>query len=146
MKRSFFQLAIVSILLYGCTTWMLTKCMEKKLDGNYTRMLQATLNKSWRQHSTKQQVYRHLPPITITIKIRRTRHAAHYWRSRDDLISDALLWAPSQRRAKAGHQARTYMQQLCADTGCCPEDLPKAMDDRNVWRERFKDIHADSDR
>ena len=38
IKRSFFQAAIVSILLYGCTTWMLTKWMEKKLDGNYTRM------------------------------------------------------------------------------------------------------------
>ena len=25
MKRSFFQATIVSILLYGCTTWMLTK-------------------------------------------------------------------------------------------------------------------------
>ncbi len=39
MKRSFFQAAVVSILLYGCTIWMLTKRLEKKLDGNYTRML-----------------------------------------------------------------------------------------------------------
>ena len=35
MKRSFFQAAVVSILLYGCTTWTLTKQLEKKLDGNY---------------------------------------------------------------------------------------------------------------
>ena len=55
MKRSFFQATVVSILLYGCTTWMLTKRLEKKLDGNYTRMLRATLNKSWRQHPTKHQ-------------------------------------------------------------------------------------------
>ena len=48
MKRSFFQAAIVSILLYGCTTWTLTKHMEKKLGGNYTRMLRAILNKSWK--------------------------------------------------------------------------------------------------
>ena len=43
-KLSFFQAAVVSILLYGCTTWTLTKRMEKKLDGNYTRMLRAILN------------------------------------------------------------------------------------------------------
>ena len=43
MKRSFFQAAVVSILLYGCTTWTLTKRLEK-LDGNYTRMLSAILN------------------------------------------------------------------------------------------------------
>ena len=49
MKRSFFQAAVVSILLYGCTTWMQTKRLEK-LDGNCTRMLRAILNKSWRKH------------------------------------------------------------------------------------------------
>ena len=46
MKRSFFQAAVVSILLYGCTTWTLTKRLEKKLDGNYIRMLRAILKKS----------------------------------------------------------------------------------------------------
>ena len=74
MKRSFFQAAVASILLYGCTTWTLTKRLEKKLDGNYTRMLWAILNKSWRQHPTRHQLYGHLPPITKTIQVRRTRH------------------------------------------------------------------------
>ena len=74
MKRSFFQAAVLSILLYGCTTWTLTKRLEKKLDGNYTRMLRAILNKSWRQHTTKHQLYGHLPPIMKTIQVRRTRH------------------------------------------------------------------------
>ena len=35
---NFFQAAVVSILLYGSTTWTLTKLIEKKLDGNFTRM------------------------------------------------------------------------------------------------------------
>ena len=94
MKRSFFQAAVASILLYGCTTWTLTKRLEKKLDANYTRMLRAILNKSWRQHPTRHQLYGHLPPITKTIQVRRTRHAGHCWRSRDELISDVLLWTP----------------------------------------------------
>ena len=79
MKRSFFQAAVMSILLYGCTTWTLTKRLEKKLGDNYTRMLRP---------------------------------------------------------------ARTYIQQLCEDTGCSPEDLPVAMNDRDKWRERVRDIHA----
>ena len=53
MKRSFFQAAVVSILLYGCTTRTLTKRLEKKLDGNYTRMMRAILNNFWRQHPTR---------------------------------------------------------------------------------------------
>ena len=127
-----------------CTTWTLTKQQEKKLDGNYTRMLQAILNKSWWQHPTRHQLYGHLPPIMKTIQVRWTRHAGHCWTSRDELISDVLLWAPTHGRAKAGWPARTYIQQLCEDMGCCPEDLPEAMNDREKWRERVRDIRATS--
>ena len=91
MKRSYFQAAVTSILLYGCTTWTLTKRLEKKLDGNYTRMLRAILNKSWWQHPTRHQLYGHLSPITKTIQVRRTRHAGHCWRSRDELIRCTLM-------------------------------------------------------
>ena len=91
MKHSFFQAAVASILLYGCTTWTLTKWLEMKLDGNYTGMLRAILNKSWWQHPTWHQLYGHLPPITKTIQVRRTRHEGHSWRSKDELISDVLL-------------------------------------------------------
>ena len=125
MKRSFFQAAVTSILLYGCTTWTLTKRLEKKLDGNYTRMLRANLNKSWRQHPTRHQLFGHLPPITKTIKVRRTRHAGHCWRSRDELISDVLLRTPTHGRAKAGRPARTYIH-------------------REKWRERVRGIRATS--
>ena len=131
IKRSIFQAAIVSILLYGCTTWTLTKRMEKKLNGNYTSILLAILNKSWRQYLTKLQLYSHLLSITKPIKVRRTRHARHCWRSKDELISNILQWTPSYGRAKAGRQARTYIQQLSADTGHWLEDLSGAMDDRD---------------
>ena len=142
IKSCFFQAAVLSILLYGCTTWTLTKRLEKKLDGNYTRMLRAILNKSRRQHPTKHQLYGRLPPITKTIQVRRSRHAGHCWRSRDELISDVLLWTPTYGRAKAGRPARTYIQQLCEDTGCSPDDLPEAMNSWEKWRERVRDIHA----
>ena len=98
----------------------------------------------WQQHPTRHQLYGHLPPITKTIQVRRTRHAGHCWRSRDELIRDVLLWIPTHGRAKAGRPARTYIQQLCEDTGCCPEDLPRAMNDREEWRERVRDIRAAS--
>ena len=125
MKHSFFQAAVVSILLYGCTTWTLTKRLKKKLDGNYTRMLRAILNKSWQQHPTRHQLHGHLPSITKTIHARRTRHAGHCWRSKDEVISDVLLWTPSYGQAKAGRPAWTYIQQLWEDTGCSLEDLPE---------------------
>ena len=69
-------------------------------------MLRAILNKFWKKHPTKQQLYGHLHPISKTIKIRRTRHAEHCWRSKDELRSDVLQWAPSH-----GRPTRTYLQQ-----------------------------------
>ena len=73
---------------------------------------------------------------------RRTRHAGHCWRSKDELISDVLQWTPANGQAKAGRPARTYIQQLCEDTGCNPEDLLKSMNDRVKWREMVSDICA----
>ena len=65
------------------------------------------------------------------------------WRSRDELINNVLLWTPSHCRAKTGRPARTYIQQLCEDMGCGPEDLLEARNDRERCRERVRDIRAD---
>ena len=97
---------------------------------------------SWQQHPTRRQLYGHLPPITKTIQARRTRHVGHCWISKDEIESDVLLWTPAYGQSKAGRPARTFIQQLCDDTGCNPEDLPKAMNDRETWRERVRDIRA----
>ena len=43
----------------------------------WSMRLRAILNKSWKQHPTKQQLYSHQPLITKTIKIRRARQAGH---------------------------------------------------------------------
>ena len=108
-------------------------------------MLRAILNKSWTQHLTKQWLYGHQPPIPKTIKVRWTRYAGHCWRSRDELIIDVLQWTSSHGRAKAWWPAQTYIQQVCADMGCNPEYLPEAMNDREGWQERVRDIHNDDD-
>ena len=58
---------------------------HEEKDDNYTRMLHAVLNKSWKQHPTKQQLYGQLPPISQTIQVRQTKLVQHSWRSKDEL-------------------------------------------------------------
>ena len=41
---------------------------------------------------------------------------------------DPHIW-PSKSRTTSSN-IHTYIQQLCEDTGCSPEDLPEAMNDR----------------
>ena len=98
MKRSFLQAAVVSILLYGCTTWTLTKRLEKKLDGNDTRMLRAILNKSWWQHPTVRPPASHHENYTgQTSQTRRTllekQGRARKWRT----TMEPHIW-PSKSR------------------------------------------------
>ena len=128
----------VSKLLYGCTT----KHIGKMLDRNYTRMLPAILNKSWKQQHTKQQLYSHLPPILKTIQVRQTRHAVHCWRSKYKHLCDVLPSTLTHR--SVGRPARTHLPQLCADTECNFKDLLGGMDNRDGWRERVRKICAGS--
>ena len=65
IERDLFQAAAVSLLLFECTAWMLTKLIENRLHGNDTRMLCAVLNKSWKQLLTKHQVHSYLPLINL---------------------------------------------------------------------------------
>ena len=126
----FFIKSIDILSKYGKKAW------------HYTRILQAILNKSWMQHPTKQQLYSHLPSIMKTIQVRQTRHVGHCWRSRDKLIPNILLWIPLHERAKAGWPARTYIQQVCANTGHSLKGLLGVMDDRDGWRERVRKIRT----
>ena len=114
---------------------------EEKTWRQFYKNAMSFIEQSGRQHHTKQQLYGHLPHISKTIQVRRTSHAEHCWRSKDELISNVLLWIPSHGRAKVGRSARTYIQQLCASTGCSLEDLHGAMDDRDGWRED-REIHV----
>ena len=83
----------VSVLPYGCTSWRLLKFMEKKWDGNYTRMPHAVLNKSYKQHPTKQQLYSHLLTWFVRWQLKQTWHAGqirinHGWHS----LMDSYIW------------------------------------------------------
>ena len=107
------------------------------------------LEKQWRAHKWCTPMDPHIWPgkskatsSNIHTAVMWGSDAGHCWRSRDELIRDVLLWTPTHGRAKAGRPARTYIQQLCEDTECCPEDLPRAINDREKWRERVSDICA----
>ena len=92
----FFEAVNVSVLLYGCTTWIQTKYLEKKLDENYVMMLRTVLNKSWKQtpHPQKQLLCRHLPPTPDTIHVRWIKNAGNYNWSKDELTINISQLTP----------------------------------------------------
>ena len=114
-----------SILLYGCTTWMPTKWMEKKLKGNYIRMLYVVMNKSCENKTAS---------ITKVIQVKQTGHRGQCW------MHNVLPWTPTHGHTNVGQPAKNYIHHLCADIGCSLEDLPAAIDNKDDWeRERERE-------
>ena len=107
IKQNFFPATVMSLLLYGCTTWTVTKCMEKKSDWNYSRMLRVILINPGNiipQNNSCMATYLLSQKPS---KIRQTSHAKHCRRSKDKLINDVLLWTPAHRRASVCRPTRS---------------------------------------
>ena len=129
-KLKIFKAAIEPILLYGSETWTLSKRLEKRLDGTYTRLLMRVQHLSWKNHPTKQLIYNNLPPVSTIVKSRRVQFAGHCCRAEKEIISTLLLWKPSQSRGRS----LSYPAVISRDTGIIEQDLGKVMMDREVWR------------
>ena len=128
----------VPVLLYGCTTWTRTKRREKKPDWNCTRNLHAVLDNSWKQPLQNSSYTATFFPSHKPCKL----DEQNFWWSKEELISNVLVWTPTYGYISVGWQAKTYIDQLCADTGYCQEDFPVAMPNRNACWGRGKGIRA----
>ena len=131
-KIKIFKAVVEPILLYGSETWTLSKKLEKRLDGTYTRLLMRVQNISWKTHPTKPLIYTNLPPVSRLVQARRVRFAGHCFRAEHEVISDLLLWKPNSRN-KRGRKL-TFPDVISRDVGLKQEALRSAMKDREVWR------------
>ena len=142
LKRQFSRAGEESVAVYRSNTWTLTKKLEQKLDGSYTRMLRTVLNISWKDHPTKQRLYGKLKSVSSSIKERRLRFAGHCYRSKKELVSNVILWQPKHGKTSVGRPRKTYYQQIAEDANCEVEDLHTLMSNRDEWRERVQMIRA----
>ena len=125
---------VESVLLYGCESWTLTKLLEKRLDGCYTRMLRAALNISWRSHTTNKVLYGNIPKVTDKIRKRRLGLVGHCYRHAEEVASQLILWAPQHGNRGKGRPALSFVKTLQRDTDLEVEELGTCMRDRGVWR------------
>ena len=79
-------------------------------------------------------LYPGLPRISTTIRERCLRFSGHCWRSKNEVVSNLVLWEPKHGKRSVGGQARTFVDLLEADTGVPGDCLPAVMDNRVGWR------------
>jgi len=136
LKVRFFRSTVENVLVYGSESWTLTREMERRLNGNYTRLLRKVQNVSYAEHKTNRELYGKLDLITDTIKARRLKYIGHVWR-RDDKepLHQLLLWVPQHGKRSRGRPHKTFLDQICEDTGLELDQLGEAMCDKRKWRD-----------
>ena len=72
------------------------------------------------------------------------RFAGHYWRSKNELVCDLLLWTPKHDQRSRGRPAKTFVVQMVEDTECEVEELINLMENRNEWKKRVLECRASS--
>ena len=89
----------------------ITKHIDMKLDGSYTRMRRDVLKKSWRPHSTKSWLYGHLIPISKpSNKTNKTCWGLLRKQGRTHKQHSSM--DPTYRRTNVGRLARTYLSSV----------------------------------
>ena len=145
LKIKFFRACVESILLYNSETWTLTKALEIRVNGLYTKLLRRALNVSWKDHVSNNDLYGDLPLLSATIKQRRLRFAGHCFRAEDQPINKLLFWSPSQGKRGRGAGIKTYSKLLKEDTGLASEkEIQDLMKNRRLWRQRVDNIIVSS--
>ena len=80
------------------------------------------------------------PSISKSINEWWEKDTGYYLRSKEELISNILLWTPTYGHMSVGQPTKTYIHQFCTDTWCHLEDLPDVMADRDRWqKKKFKE-------
>lgn len=142
LKLKIFFATIESILLYGCETWTITKTLQNRINGCYTKLLRYAYNISWKSFTSNEKLYGKLEHIDTRIKRRRLQFAGHCYRSNihcKQFVSDLLFYEtePSTKGKFIRGKARllTYDQLLLKDTDFYIHELKAAMLNKDEWRQ-----------
>ena len=139
-KIKLFRATVEPILLYGSETWTLSKKLEKRLDGTYTRLLMRAQNPSWKSHPTISEIYDQLPRVSCLVKYRRVQFAGHCFRADGEVISSLIPWKPDYGQSRG--RKLSFPDVISRDTNIRIEDLESPMRDRNFWNGAVQSMGA----
>ena len=134
-KIRLFKATCISILLYGCETWILTEALTEKLDIFARTCYRIMLGiKQSRDHVTNERLYQQVNqvPVREMIRERQLKFTGHCIRMpTDEPINRFVLYESKVRPSlRPGAQTRTYRQQISSHL------LPgeKALEATEIWK------------
>ena len=146
LKINIFEASVLSILLYGCESWIITPQIEQKVNSFATECYRRMLNIKRLDHIPLDSIYKQVnrSPLMETIRSRQLGWLGHALRmeSKEEPARIFALYEPEIRhgRARRGAKKLSYKGQIAKMlTGCSDkltdEELRALAMDRSKWRE-----------
>ena len=140
-KIRIFEACVVSVLLYGCTTWKMNEGDEHKLDVFVHTCLRRILKIFWPTRMSNEEVRRiaGVQMVSEQVRIRRWKFIGHILRKDiDDNQRIALKWTPDAGRRKRGRPKETWRRTVERERNSLGfsswDEAGAVAHDRNRWR------------
>ena len=116
-KKRLFDAACVSILLYGCETWVLNNELKEELDIFARKCYRMMLDiRQSEVHLTNDELYQRVGavPISKTVQRRQMSFTGHCLRMKTDELANIYALYESEVKAanRPGRLSQTYRQQI----------------------------------
>ena len=115
-KVKLFKALCVTVLLYGCESWVITKDMENRINSFATSCYRIMLNIKRLDRVPNDRIYEmtESKPLIEQVRMRQLRFLGHILRMPEDEPAVRLyaLYIPSHGRRRPGRQRTTYLQYI----------------------------------
>ena len=143
-KIAIYESAVITQLLYACSSWALTKQQLSRLEAFHHNCLRRILKVKWFHHTTNQEVRRKTRccSIWITISSIRLRYFGHVARMPSSRLPRFMLdWIPRHSKRSVGHRKLNLIDcinndiKTFADMDECGMDIGKTWaSNKPGWR------------
>jgi Reverse transcriptase (RNA-dependent DNA polymerase)/Domain of unknown function (DUF6451) len=114
LKIKIFKSNVLSVLLYGCETWKVTRRITARLQVFVNKCLRRILRIRWQERITNEELWMRasFPSVNVTIKKRKWGWIGHTLRKPvDDTTRIALDWNPQGSR-RVGRPSMTWRRTI----------------------------------
>ena len=121
-----FIASVVSILLYGCESWVIDEELEKQINSFATTCYRSLLGIKWCDHVSNEKVLEKVKkaPLIDTVRKRQLGWLGHTLRLEDQEPAKTFaLYEPKHGSFKRGPRPLSYKHQIAKLLSDSPDDL-----------------------
>ena len=140
-KLRLFSSSVLSVLLYGSETWVLTPKLRQQLNAFHVICLRIILNIKQEDHVSNEAVYLQAEarPLSAAVIQRQLSFLGHSLRRpEDDIISKLALYYPSHGRRRRGRPQQTFPSYIAGLLSTVINIIPTEEEIRKLARDRVR--------